>query len=346
MNNTSYKRFTEGEIAEKLYNLAKNKEKLLIIAHRNPDGDAVGSAFALKLIYEAMGGSAKCVFADPIPDYLRFLIKGQNDTEYKENEEFDCMITVDTASIQQMGELSHLADRVSFAIDHHAMGEQYCDALIDGEASAAGEIVYYIYSALVAEGVLENDAEVFRLIYAAISADTGSFRYSNTTYKTHIAVASFIELINEDKNGMSTSEIARLIHDSKSMANLKATKLCIEKMESRADGRITYAVIERADIENSGISDEDMGACIDIPRSVAGSLLSFVIKEAKDSEEGKRSFRISARSSCDISVAEICRKFGGGGHAKAAGGAVTAENAKEAEKAVLSEFLAALNEVK
>ena len=346
MNNKAYKRLTAEEICEKLLLCAENREKLLIIAHRNPDGDAVGSAFALRSIYKALGGEAKCAFADPIPDYLGFLAVEQENVEYCENEEYDCMITVDTASIQQMGGLSHLADKVSFAIDHHAMGEQYCDALIDGDASAAGEIIYEIYSLLIEKGKLLEDADVYRLIYAAITADTGSFRYSNTTARTHKAVAAIIEAINSDKDGMSTAEIARLIHDSKSMANLKATKLCIDKMKTAEGVKITYAVIERSDIENAGISDEDMGACIDVPRSVAGSLLSFVLKEGKEREEGKRSFRISARSSCDISVAEICRKFGGGGHAKAAGGAVTAESCEEAEKAVLSEFLAALNEVR
>ena len=346
MNNSAYTRLTVEDICEKLLSCAEKHEKLLIIAHRNPDGDAVGSAFALKEIYKALGGEAKCAFPDPVPDYLRFLVRDQEELSYCENEAFDTIITVDTASISQMGTLSRLAEKVSFAIDHHAMGEQYCDALIDGNASAAGEIVFDIYSNLEDEGQLEFDADILRLIYAAISADTGSFRYSNTTFTTHMKVACFINIINEDKNGINTAEIARLIHDSKSMANLKATKLCIDKMKTAEGVKITYAVIERKDIEEAGICDEDMGACIDVPRSVAGSMLSFVLKETKDSKEGERSFRISARSSCHISVAEICRKFGGGGHEKAAGGAIVAKTALEAEKAVLSEFLSALNEVR
>ena len=347
MNNTSFKRLTEADVAEKLLKMAENKEKLLIIAHRNPDGDAVGTAFGLKLIYEALGGEARCACADPVPEYLRFLLRGQEDMAYNENEAYDTVMTVDTASVQQMGGLSHLAEKVSLAVDHHAMGEQYCDACIDGEAAAAGEIVYRVFAELQEEGALSDDAEVFRLLYAAISADTGSFRYSNTTLKTHLTAACMINVINADKNGPSTADISRLIHDSKSLATLKATKLCIEKMRTAAKGKVTYAVIERADIEKEGLCDSDLGSCIDVPRSVAGSLLSFVLKETKESaKDGEKTFRISARSSCDVSVAEICKKFSGGGHEKAAGGEISAENAEIAEKKVLSEFISALGEVR
>ncbi|MBQ3527860.1 MAG: DHH family phosphoesterase [Clostridia bacterium] len=347
MSNTSYKRLTEADICEILIKSAENKEKLLIIAHRNPDGDAVGSAFALKMIYKALGARAVCACGDKVPDYLRFLLRDQDDMVFDENEEFDRIMTVDTASVQQMGALCFLAPKVSFAIDHHAMGEQYCDACIDGTSAAAGEIVYRIYVELINRGALNADPDVYRLIYAAISADTGSFRYSNTTSKTHSAVASIIEAINEDRNGLSCADISRLIHDSKSLSTLKATKLCIEKMKWTEGAAITYAVISREDIKNAGLGDEDLGSCIDIPRSVAGSLLSFVLKEtATVREDGLRTYRISARSSCSVSVAEICKKFGGGGHEKAAGGEIVAENGEIAEKAVLSEFKKAIGEVK
>lgn len=343
MNNAPFKALTAADCAEKLKKVAKEGKKALIIAHRNPDGDAVGSAFALKMIYEALGGNAYTACAHEVPSYLRFLEMGKNQLLTEIPEDYDTIITVDTAAPTQFGELEYLCDKVDFAIDHHASCTEYSDSYRDGTACAAGELIFNIYELLKAENEIREIPDVARLIYAAISADSGSFKYSNTTKNTHLTAAKLTEIINSDESGINTAEIARLLHDSSSLGDLKAKKICIENLQLAEDGKIAYLCLEKETFEKEGLTELDFGASVDIPRSIEGVLAAVVLKEGKaDEESGLKKYRISARSNCSIDVAEICAKFGGGGHSKAAGGAIMAENAKIATEAVLAEFIKAL----
>ena len=342
MNDIRYADLTAKDIAEKLINLAKEDKKLLIIAHRNPDGDAVGSAFALKSIYGELGAKAVCICSDNIPGYLRFLLRDQTDIIFDENETYDAITAVDTASPDQMGDLSFLADRIEFAIDHHESCTPYCDTYRDKDSSAAGELIYDIYEFLVKEKIIEKNADISRLIYAAISADTGSFKYSNTTKRTHIIASKLIDEINSDKNGINTAEISRLLHNSRSLTQIKAEKLCIENLHLAENGKIAYIVLNRSEYTKYGLEENDFGSAVDIPRSIENVLLSFVIKESRKSERDKKVYKISTRSSCNINVSDICEKFGGGGHAKAAGAGIEAENEESATKMILAEFIKAL----
>ena len=340
MNNAPFKALTAEDCAEKLKKLANEDKTALIIAHRNPDGDAVGSAFALKMIYEALGGKAYTACAHEIPNYLRFMELGNNKLLTEIPEDYDTVITVDTAAPTQFGELEYLCEKVDFAIDHHASCTEYSDSYRDGTACAAGELIFKIYEILKTQNAIKEIPDVARLIYAAISADSGSFKYSNTTKNTHETAAKLVEIINSDKDGINCAEIARLLHDSQTLSDLKAKKLCIENLNITEDGRIAYICLEKEMYEKEGLTELDFGASIDIPRSIEGVMAAFVLKEGKfDEEENKTNYRISARSNCNINVAEICAKFGGGGHAKAAGGAIKTENIKIALEEVLKDFI-------
>lgn len=343
MSNKEYKALTAEDIAENLLFSAECNERLLIVIHKSPDGDAIGSAFALKMIYEALSGDSEVISSDGAPDYLKFLIKGQATIKYTGEEVYDRIITVDTASPSQMGDLHELCDKVSFSIDHHAICTPFSDCYRDGNAAAAGEMIYKVYNYLIEKGKITQNAEICRSIYCAISADTGSFQYSNTTSDTHIIASELISVINSDKNGRNTAELARLLHNSKSMNTLKAEKLCIDALTVTDDGRIAYVLLEKKNIKACGIESEDFGAAVDIPRSVAGVQLAFVLKETGELDlDSNKIYKISARSSCSVSVAAICQKFGGGGHEKAAGANISAKNAKIAVETVLSEFRKAL----
>ena len=339
MNNAPYNALTAEDCAKKLKNLAKEGKKALIIAHRNPDGDAVGSAFALKMIYEALGGKAYTACAHEVPNYLKFMEMGENKLITEIPEDYDTIITVDTAAPTQFGELEYLCDKVDFAIDHHASCTEYSDSYRDGTACAAGELIFKIYEILMAENAITEIPDAARLIYAAISADSGSFKYSNTTKNTHLTAARLVEIINSDESGINCAEIARLLHDSSTLADLKAKKLCIENLNLTEDGKIAYVCLEKEMFEKEGLTELDFGASVDIPRSIEGVMAAFVLKEGKfDEEENKTNYRISARSNCNINVADICAKFGGGGHKKAAGCTFKNTSIEDAEKALVEEL--------
>ncbi len=331
----SFNKLTICEVVNNIKSWAKEEKKLLIISHRSPDGDTLGSAFALKLIYEALGGYAQCTCKSEGAPFLRFLYAGQEFITYEEGLEnnFDKLVSVDVAAPGQLGDLISIMDKIDMMIDHHERGEAFADNYVDGKAAAAGEIIYKIYEKLISSGDIESLPNACARIYAAISADTGSFKFSNVTPETHMIAAKILSEMA--KEGIDHSEIARILHDSYSEKDLKARKVAIDNLTVECDGKFAYVVLTNEILQKEELTDDNTGSVVDIPRSVDGVLVGISIKQ-----HGERlnEFRISARSNRDVDVAEICALFGGGGHKKAAGGRVEAESAEEAVKIITEPF--------
>jgi phosphoesterase RecJ-like protein len=163
-------------------------------------------------------------------------------------------------------------------------------------------------------------------IYAAISSDTGCFKYSNVTPDTHKTAAGLICL------GVNAAEINTLLFDTKSEKQLRAESLAASRMSLYAGGKVSVVTFPYALKAALGLGDEDLGALVDIPRSLSGVEVALCIRQPLP--EGK--FRVSVRSNGDYDVAELCRKFDGGGHAKAAGCALTAADMADAKQRILS----------
>ena len=174
-------------------------KSVLILFHVHPDGDAVGTAFALRAFVEHIGGRAVCICADELPERFGFISNGVQESVKKEAipEGFDpdLTVSVDTASPSQLGSLYEIyKDKIDLMIDHHGKGVQYADYCIDPHAAACGEIMYEILAfACDLLGVSQMPNEVERLIYTAVSSDTGCFRYSNVRPLTHTLAARLIE---------------------------------------------------------------------------------------------------------------------------------------------------------
>lgn len=289
-------------------------ENTLIICHARPDGDAIGSAFALKAILQMTGSKAYCICADEVPKRLKFLTSTIQSSSLIDTlpEDFlpERIITVDTASVEQMGKLGPaLADMVNIMIDHHKSGQIYADNYIDTSAAATGEIIFRIATALITDKGKQLPLDVCRCLYAAISSDTGCFKYSNVTPLTHMAAASLV------RSGIDAAEINRLLFDAKSQARLKAERIGLENLKTCCDGRVAIIALDYDEISDAGIDTEELDAFIDVARCVDGVEVAFAVKQHE--KDGR--FRVSMRSNGNIDVSEICALFGGGGHAKAAG---------------------------
>ncbi len=331
----SFNKLTIEDVANNLKTWAKDNKKLLIISHRSPDGDTLGSAFALKLIYENMGGYAQCTCKSEGAPFLRFIYCGQEFITYEEGLEnnFDKLVSVDVAAPGQLGDLITIMDKIDMMIDHHERGEAFADNYVDGKASAAGEIIYKIYDKLLTDGDITSIPEACARIYAAISADTGSFKFSNVTPETHMIAAKMLSEMAQE--GIDHSEIARILHDSYSEKDLKARKVAIDNLKVECNGKFAYVVLTNSILEKEELTDDNTGSVVDIPRSVDGVLVGISIKQ---NSERENEYRISARSNSDVDVAEICALFGGGGHKKAAGGRVEAESAEKAVEIITEPF--------
>lgn len=297
-----------------------------ILFHVHPDADAVGSAFALAAFLESQGSPSYCLCADKVPARLAFLTEGLQESVSSltlpdgfENARF---VSVDTASPSQLGALYELyGDRVSLMIDHHEAGTPYADHLIVPNAAACGEIVYDLIAASGKEAPSICDS----LLYAAISGDTGGFRFSNVTRETHLRAAALVE------SGVDVAQISHKLFSVKSFPVLRAERLGFDKLHLYDKGRIGISAISFEDKQFNKLQDEHLSTIVDIVRSIEGVEIAVVIRQI----EKERAFRVSMRANVDFDVSAVCAKFGGGGHRRAAGATVEAKDVEEAERLVL-----------
>lgn len=294
----------------------------LILMHRNPDGDAVGSAFALRTVLETLGSRAWVLCDGEIPERLRFLSRGVQESMLPESVPFDGaaarVIAVDIASPAQLGGLRKaFEERTDLMIDHHATGTPFAArCYVDGKAAATGEILLDVVLALESDGKLWLSPPIAEPLYAAISSDTGCFRYSNVTVRTHLLAA---ELVAAE---IDCAKINHLLFDSKSMSQLRAEAMGVQKLRLFYGGRVAVIAVSFAERQAAGLAESDMETMIDVARSLAGVEVAMTVRQPTDAPQ----FRVSTRSSGAFNVAAFCAGFGGGGHEKAAGCTVFAPN--------------------
>lgn len=306
----------------------------VILFHMRPDGDAVGSALAAKLLLEAAGSRAWCVCANEIPQRLSFLSEGIQTSSLVENLPADFsierIITVDTASSAQLGEMwERFGDEIEFMIDHHAKGEPYADYYVASDAAATGEMIFDLSREMLARGIIKAIPEkTDYCLYAAISSDTGCFKYSNVTPKTHICSAEIL------KSGVDTAEINRLLFDSKSIEVLAVEKAGFDTLKMFHNGKIAVVFFTYDMKQKLGVLDEHLETLIDVARSVEGVDVAVAIRQPGPD----KTFRVSTRSSSAVDVSVVCSYFGGGGHIRAAGCTIVADSIQHVADLVITEI--------
>lgn len=297
----------------------------VILFHRSPDADAVGSAFALRELLEGLGSRAWCLCESELPERLQFLTGGVQNSVLPDSlpDDFEDVrvISVDSASPSQLGGLWELyGDRVDLMLDHHESGRPYADHYIRPGGAATGEILFDLAKQLATDGLIEITDQLCVAIYAAISADTGGFRFSNVTAETHMRAAELMT------RGIDCAEINHLLFNTFSMEQLRARAAGISNLHLFAGGRIAVITFPYALKVALGLNDDHLDTLVDVARSLRGVCVAAAIRQP----ETEGSFRVSVRSSCSYNVARLCAGFGGGGHDKAAGCTIHAADADEA----------------
>ncbi|MBQ8174405.1 MAG: DHH family phosphoesterase [Clostridia bacterium] len=303
-------------------------ERPIILSHVRPDGDTVGTAAALSFIFAALGKRAAWDCADPLPRRLAFLFEG-TDLATPEENAGGTVIAVDAASPAQLGSLREKYPSVALSIDHHGTGELFAPSLVCPDAAATGEVLFAVAERLIERGALPSLSQrAAAAIYAAISSDTGCFKYANVTPTTHRAAAALLSLdIGADK-------INHLLYDSRSPSQLAAEKIALSRLTTRHGGKIAAVCLTRVDRE--GLSEEDFETAVDIARSMAGVEIALAIRELEGGV-----CKVSLRST-DANVAAVAQSFGGGGHLHAAGCTVLGEP-EDALDVLLPSLITALN---
>lgn len=299
-------------------------ESAAVMGHVNADADSLGSCYAMAQFLRGLGKRAQ-VFLEEKPDrYLEFMSDEYTVFENgMETAEFELCICLDSGDIDRLGERRAIFDRAktTINIDHHRTNTKFADLnYVDADASATGEILCEMFKL----SGKPMDKEIAQNLYIAMCTDTGCFKFSSVKPKTMRAAADLMEY------GFDHAELIRLLFDSHSMAETKFRGEVMRNVKSYDGGRISLVSIADDLCAKVGLAEEDMPNVVDIPRCVEGTEIAVALKR-RDNK-----VKINLRSNGDADVANIALKFGGGGHAKAAGGAIEGVSIEEAEKMVVA----------
>lgn len=291
-------------------------DRVLVACHRNPDGDAIGSAHALAYALRKLGKNA-CVFCpDPFGEEFSYITEKEKDLC-----DFDprCFVTVDVASPEMLCD-APFRDGIDIVLDHHRVNTVSASLkAVLPEMASCGEIVLEVIRRL---GV-DFDEYLAAALYTAIATDTGCFRYSNVNENTFSAAATLSRYAEKGE----FYRINKKLFETKSRSRLALEAYAVEKSAFAADGKIAYLSVSRKEQEKLGVTYSDLDVLINVIRQVEGVEVSLVIKEREEGE-----FKVSVRSEAGFDASEFCRNFGGGGHIAAAGCTLAGEENEVVEQ--------------
>lgn len=279
----------------------------ILLTHKSPDGDTLGSGFALCRVLKGMGKKVRVLGSDGFPDRYDFLYEGYTEDSLGENEPHR-VIAVDIADTSLMGknlEYYTHPNTVDLCIDHHISNKMYAkQSYVDGSASATGLVLFELFGFMG----IEIDKQTAVCLYTAIATDTGCFKYENTTPRAHIAAAALME------KGVDYTRINRLMFDIKSRRRIEVEQAALANMEQALGGRVTLICVTKELLETSGADEAEISGLSAVPLTVEGTDVGVTIRYKDDDR-----YKLSVRTTDKADASAICKEFGGGGHIRAAG---------------------------
>jgi len=293
----------------------RSAREVLIVSHRDPDGDSIGSSVGLALALESVGVKA-CVLlgsGESCPDTYLFLDGADRCISLDETTRaVDLAVVLDANDPDRLGHAaeSTLAARRRIVIDHHqsasgntgeALGASV--ALIDPGAAATGLLIWDLLPCL---GV-EPTAAIATALYTALLTDTGRFSFSNTTPRAFLVAAEMVAA------GADPNAVYMAVYESRSMAAQQLMTRVLQRLTVVNDGLVAYSWVDAADFETTHATRPEAENLIDVVRPLAGIEVAMLVREDGDA------LRVSLRSKTELDVRVIASRFGGGGHPAAAG---------------------------
>jgi bifunctional oligoribonuclease and PAP phosphatase NrnA len=288
-------------------------DRFVVTTHENPDGDALGSLVATRLMLEALGKDPVMYLAGetPLPREYRFMRLGDLQRLLPADHGERVVFAVDCANERRLGVEagSLLGCRLVINIDHHHDNSRFGDVnLIVADASSTGEILREVLREL---GV-DLTPEIAEALYIAVVTDTGRFQYSNTSAKSLRLAAELVE------GGANVHRVFQGVYENVAFAKLKLLARALERAEVLEGGRLIVSHLERNDFEAVGAEEPFSEGIIDYLRAVEGAEIAALIREPPSGNGPSR--RVSLRTTEEaLDVSAIARKSGGGGHKQAAG---------------------------
>ena len=304
-----------------IQNLLATPKKIVIIPHRSPDGDAMGSTLALYHFLLKLNHNPVVISPNEFPNFLTWLPGSETVLIYendKENgtkilNEAELVFTLDFNALHRTGEMEQVLNKLSapmIMIDHHQKPDIYATVTYsDTSIGSTCEMIYNLISYLDKKDLL--DKTIATCIYTGITTDTGSFRFSSTTSITHRIAADLIDL------GINNSAIHNSLFDDNSANRLQLLGRALQNIKVFPEYKTSYITLSQKELDEFHYQKGDTEGIVNYGLSIKGIHFSAIFIEHRD----ENIIKISLRSQGNFDVNQFARQhFNGGGHINAAGG--------------------------
>jgi len=308
------------EIAD-IKSLLSTPKKIVIVPHKNPDGDAIGSTLGLYFYLLKYQHEAQVIAPNDYPDFLKWMPNEDSvlkyDTQKEESDKLinqaDIIFTLDFNALNRTGDMETVlasTESIKIMIDHHQQPEDYAlYTYSDVSMSSTCEMVYNFIDML--GDINKVDANIATCLYTGIMTDTGSFRYPSTTATTHKVIADLIE------KGAQNAQIHNAIYDTNSYSRLQLLGCALSNLKVLPEYRTAYITLSQQELNDFQYKKGDTEGFVNYALSLHNIIFAAIFIE----DQQQNIIKISLRSKGDFSVNEFSRAhFSGGGHTNAAGG--------------------------
>lgn len=287
----------------KIKELIESSKSIGLLAHENPDGDAIGSLIAFYLILRDMNKDV-VVIASKIPERFKYLEDIDKIVDNSQKN-FDLVIVLDCASKKRIGQIDNIVDRASqvIVIDHHVSNTLYGDInYIEGNTSSCAQVLYYLFK----EWKWNINKECGKALMTGVLTDTSGFKNDNVDKNTYLMAAEMLDV------GIDIYNLQREVLTIVTKPQLELKRIALDRLEFFDNGKIAFSYVTKKDMDSVGAMVGDHEGLVEIGRDIIGVEVSIFMRE----DEG---FKISLRSNGSVKVNEIAEFFDGGGHEMAAG---------------------------
>jgi len=304
-----------------LKSLLASPKKIVIVPHKNPDGDAIGSTVALYNFLKSKQHDAVVIAPNDYPEFLKW-VPGQEDVLiFEKNTEkatqlisdAEIIFTLDFNHFSRTGMMEEVLAKTETTyvmIDHHQQPDDYAKfTYSDVSCSSTCEMVYNFIEML--DETDKISPEIASALYLGIMTDTGSFRFSSTTSKTHRVIANLID------KGAKNANIHQDTFDNSSYERMQLLGVALNNMKVFSEYKTAYITLSQEELDKHNFKKGDTEGFVNYSLGIKGIIFAAIFIENK----ADKIIKISLRSKGDFDVNQFARKhFEGGGHINAAGG--------------------------
>jgi len=306
---------------KELKNLLSQPKRIVIVCHKNPDGDAIGSSLGLYFYLRKNKHDVSVIVPNDYPSFLKWL-PGNNEVIIYDNNksandkrinDAELIFTLDFNAFHRTGSMEAVlsdSKAIKVMIDHHQQPDDYAKfTFSEVSMSSTCEMVYHFIDMLGDKELI--DASIGTCLYTGIMTDTGSFRFPSTTSTTHSVIADLMD------RGTENSKIHNAVFDANSESRLQLLGCALKNLKVLPNYKTAYIYLTQKDLDTYNFKKGDTEGFVNYGLSIEGVIFAAIFIENKQ----ENIIKISLRSKGDFSVNEFSRAhFSGGGHTNAAGG--------------------------